>query len=234
MSADVSPNIIEDGLVLALDASDPKSYSGSGTTWTDRSGNGNNGTLVNGVGYNSVNRGVFVFDGSNDYILANNISLNSRFSSTAVSHFTWVYPTSPGQIIVELGQPTINTSWHNSNIEISSEGTFRFSTWHGSLANRVTAIRSFNSWYYVGFSYNGTVLTAYINGVSVGTANFNRVAPYNSGLQTHYALCANDSTSMGTFGNAGGQIANFNVYNRALSADEIAQNFNATRSRFGI
>ena len=57
-----SPKIVTDGLVLCLDAANPKSYPGSGTTWTDLSGNGNNGTLVNGASYNSVNNGVFVLD----------------------------------------------------------------------------------------------------------------------------------------------------------------------------
>jgi hypothetical protein len=59
-----NPRIITDGLVLALDAGNPKSYPGSGTAWTDLSGNGNTGTLVNGTGYNSGNGGSLVFDGS--------------------------------------------------------------------------------------------------------------------------------------------------------------------------
>ena len=60
--------IVTDGLVLNLDAGNPQSYPGSGTTWTDLSGNGNNGTLLNGVGYDSDNGGSLVFDGSNDYV----------------------------------------------------------------------------------------------------------------------------------------------------------------------
>jgi hypothetical protein len=59
--------IVQSGLVLNLDAGVSASYPGSGTNWTDLSGNGNNGTLVNGVGYNSANNGSFVFDGVNDY-----------------------------------------------------------------------------------------------------------------------------------------------------------------------
>lgn len=61
-----NPKIVTDGLVLCLDAANPKSYPGSGTVWSDLSGNGNNGTLVNGVGYNSNNGGYLTFDGSND------------------------------------------------------------------------------------------------------------------------------------------------------------------------
>jgi hypothetical protein len=54
--------------VLCLDAANPKSYSGSGTTWTDLSGNGNNGTLINGVAYTDTNKGIMTFDGVDDYI----------------------------------------------------------------------------------------------------------------------------------------------------------------------
>ena len=68
MALSHSPSIVTDGLVLCLDAGNPKSYPGSGTTWTDLSGNGNNGTLVNGVGYDSDNGGSLSFDGVNDYV----------------------------------------------------------------------------------------------------------------------------------------------------------------------
>jgi hypothetical protein len=63
MATFTGPNVVSQGLVLALDAGNSKSYPGSGTTWSDLSGNGNNGTLVNGVGYNSSNLGSLVFDG---------------------------------------------------------------------------------------------------------------------------------------------------------------------------
>ena len=58
---------VKDGLVLDLDAGNPLSYPGTGTTWTDLSGNNNNGTLINGVGYNSDNGGSLVFDGVDDH-----------------------------------------------------------------------------------------------------------------------------------------------------------------------
>ena len=73
MGVFAGPEIVEDGLVLALDAGNTKSYPGSGTTWTDLSGNGNNGSLVNGVGYNSGNLGSLSFDGVNDYVNFGNI-----------------------------------------------------------------------------------------------------------------------------------------------------------------
>ena len=235
MAVNYNPKIATSGLVLYLDAANTRSYPGSGLTWTDLSGNSNTGSLANGPVYSGTNNGFFTLDGTNDYILANNTSLNSKFSSTSVSHFTWVYPTGAGMIVSELGQTTINTGWHDGNIEISSGGAFSFSTWHGSLANKVvSSSQSFNNWYYVGFTYNGTTLTAYINGSSIGTTNFTRSAPYDNGQQTHYALFAIESTNMGTGGYGIGRVASFSVYNRSLSADEVAQNYNALRGRFGI
>jgi len=74
MGAAAGPDIVEDGLVLCLDAANPKSYPGSGNTWTDLRGNGNDGTLVNGVGYDSANNGSMVFDGVDDSIQSSNLA----------------------------------------------------------------------------------------------------------------------------------------------------------------
>jgi hypothetical protein len=228
-------DIVKDGLVLWLDANDKTSYPGTGTVWRDLSRGSNNGTLTNGPTFTGSNGGTIICDGTNDYILANQNSLNPYFSSTSVSHFIWVYPTSAGQIVVELGQTAINASWHDSNIEINSAGAFSFSTWHGGLGNRVVSSNlSFNNWYNVGFSYDGTTLTAYINGSSIGTTNFSRAAPYNNGFQYHYALFAIDSTNMGTSGYGGGRVGTFVVYNRAITSTEVLQNYNATKPRFGF
>jgi hypothetical protein len=84
-----SPSIITQNLVLCLDAANPKSYPTTGTTWTDLSGNGNNGTLVNGVGYNTANGGALVFDGADDYIT----SLFATTSGQAVTYAGWLYST---------------------------------------------------------------------------------------------------------------------------------------------
>ena len=88
MASHAGPNAVEDGLILALDAGNTKSYPGSGTTWTDLSGNGNNGTLVNGVGYNSDYGGSLSFDGTNDYI--DITSLAPLADTSAVTMEAWV------------------------------------------------------------------------------------------------------------------------------------------------
>jgi len=84
------PNISTSGLVLALDAANTKSYPGSGTTWTDMSGNNNNGTLTNGPTFNSANGGSIVFDGSNDFVTLGNQSVLG-FTNGIFSVEAWVY-----------------------------------------------------------------------------------------------------------------------------------------------
>jgi hypothetical protein len=72
MAFNYSPRIVTDGLVLYLDAANPRSYPGSGTTWSDLSRGGNNGVLTNGPTFNSANNGSIVFDGTNDFIQCSN------------------------------------------------------------------------------------------------------------------------------------------------------------------
>lgn len=90
------PTIITDGLVLYLDAANPKSYPTTGTTWSDLSGNENNGTLINGPTFNLSNNGSIVFDGVNDYGSLGN-SLGNGFSQITVN--AWINVASLGNNI---------------------------------------------------------------------------------------------------------------------------------------
>ena len=101
------PNIITDGLVLALDAANSRSYPGTGTTWSDLSGNGNSGTLTNGPTFNSGNGGSIVFDGVDDNISFSGNTFNySPGTSGEVSLEIWVYPTVHTLHILKVQQPT--------------------------------------------------------------------------------------------------------------------------------
>ena len=99
MAINYSPKIIRDGLVLCLDAANPKSYPGTGTAWTDLSGSGNNGTLVNGPVYSSANGGSIDFDGSNDYSsLSSNIipatgafTVFFTYALTGSGGYRWIF-----------------------------------------------------------------------------------------------------------------------------------------------
>jgi len=224
------PSIVTSGLTYLLDAGFIPSYPRTGATLNDLGSNGNSTSLVNGPTFNSSNDGSIVFDGVNEYGLTANLLNPTTFPNESV--FVWFYPTSAGQIVSELGQATIDTGWHDSNIEISSGGVISFATWSGSLTNKVVSTaKSFNTWYQLGFTYSGTTLTAYINGASIGTTTFTR----QTTTSLYFGLCAIDSiTNMGTAGYAGGRMGNFMFYNRGLSPTEVLQNYNATKNRFGL
>ena len=227
--------IVSSGLICHLKTAPP-----TGSTWTDDIGN-SNATLANSPTYSSGNGGYISLNGSNQYVMTST-SLNAQISgtspnkSTAQSIFIWCYPTEQGIIVSEIGQAIINTSWHDSNIEITSLGVICFSVWHGSLTNKVSSTaKSFNNWYHLGWTYSGTTLTAYINGASVGTATLTRSAPFNNGYNLHYALGAADSTKTDSDGSyCAMRVGSFQVYNRALTADEVTTNYNSNKSNYGL
>ena len=224
-------NIITSGLILFLDAGNPASYPGTGSTWTDLSIYGNSATLVNSPTFSTTSGGIINLNGSNQYTVSNNL-VSQLGASSSISEFIWVYPTARGQIVVELGSTTPNSGWHDSNIEINSSGAISMSIWQGSLTNKVTTSNlSFNTWYYVGFTYDGTTLTGYLNGTAVGTTTFSRQV---NGSNYYYAIGPADSTNMGTSAYLTGSVSIFQMYNRAIQASEVLQNFNAQRNRFGI
>lgn len=216
-----SPRTVTSGLVLALDAADTNSYPRTGTTWTDLSGNAYNGTLTNGPTFSNTNGGGIVFDGLDDYIeLGTNLSSNFSTNQITVCTFSRI------------------SSVVSKNTLISFNGQFNFFLpgnrltttyqlyWDAASGwkNGNTSTWSTNTWYYLCWTISSTTLTFYVNGVSDGTA----------ALLTSFAPAS--STRIG-FANAGeyatGTIANTSVYNRSLTATEVLQNYNATKSRFG-
>ena len=214
-----SPKIVTDGLVLCLDAANPRSYPGTGTTWTYLSGNGNNGTLVNGVGYTSDNKGSLVFDGVNDYI--NMGASNTWAIGTDGTIEQWVYPTdSKGN---DRLWSVINNS---SSLDAYLNGTGYNVYMHGATVGTTTPLIK-DAWNHLVASYIGGTVQLYINGIAgvmTGSPVFNIT---NTG--TLY---------IGRFISAGyeisGSISGTKLYNRGLSAEEVQQNFNATRGRYGI
>ena len=220
--------IVQSGLVLNLDAGVSSSYPGSGTAWTNLIGNGNTGTLTNGPTYSSANGGSISFDGTDDYG-----NFSSRILTnvvTEISCFMWIYPKSDGVVLAILGQSAINSSYHHSAIEVGSSGELRMSLWHNSLTNRINSTLSLNTWNNVGFTYAGTTLTGYLNSSNVGTTTFTWSKPSD----IYFGIMSFDGTNMGTSAYGDGNVSNIQVYNRALTAAEIQQNFIATRSRYSV
>jgi len=213
MSLGHSPSIVLPGLVLCLDAANTKSYPGSGTTWTDLSGNGNNGTLVNGVGYSGDNLGSLSFDGSNDYV---------QFSTVSVQ--TVCFWGRMDADIPNLAGLVCTSATGDGALRTSPAGTFRTSTDANDF-------------------HNGFVSSFMINGVSNlannGSGAF--VIPNGRTLQQDFYVGAignarNLSTISHTFiGRVyKGRVYAVHLYNRKLTNAELLQNYNALKGRYGL
>lgn len=214
MATNYSPKIVTDGLVLCLDAANPKSYPGTGTVWKDLSKNENNGTLVNGVGYNSGNLGSLVFDGVNDFV-------TSSFTFTAgqaVTILGWLYSTASTSAYRNF----VDTLSNRPMIWWNTSGQIEFDTGSGYTTPAVYR----NQWVYVGLvkPSGSTIASYYVNGVFASNGGVTYSVPASTptwfnrgGSQTWIGNCSNAS-----------------IYNRALTVQEIRQNFNSSRHRYGI
>jgi hypothetical protein len=233
MGASAGPDIVDTGLVLALDAADRNSYPGSGTAWTDLSGNGNNGTLTNGPTFNSANGGSIVFDGSNDYVtlgtpaLMNGVQvplticLWARANSFGEYNTLWgvYYSISGGQLysLFRVDSGTLRYFTSNSSGGIQFNGSFAPST---------------SVWNFYVVTVSGTLsspsVTIYLNSSSQ-TFSYSTLTS-SPNLSVDFKIGSNSNGSQLWNGN----ISNVMWYNRALTASEISQNFNALKGRYGI
>ena len=232
MGVSAGPDVIENGLVLALDASDINSYPGSGTTWTDLSGNGNNGTLVNmdGTNLNSANGGSLTFDGSNEYVSLSRI-IQDDFTISCWFKTTQSYQTSTqvqwyrgaGLVDAEVAGITndfgmslqagkVDFGVGNSDTTIQSTLTYNDDIWHCAVGTRNKTNGSINLYVDGSFITSGTGNTNSLTG-----ATTIRIGSIQTNIQ---------------FFN--GNIAQVSMYNRALTASEIQQNYIALKGRFGL
>ena len=216
------------GLVLQLDAGNSLSYPGSGTTWTDLSGNNNNGTLMNGVGYASSNGGILTFDGVDDYVNAGNAtSLDIKGSGTISM---WVDPIT---IRGGLFSRSDGGGWQNERLVLHFYGTggklglalANGTTFHQYTSNTIVPL---GQWIHLVVNYDGTNVKFYFNGVLDATVA-QGYTPEMTGIKTWIGKVEGLSPNLFT-----GSMGDVRIYNRALSADEISQIFNALRGRYGI
>ena len=208
---------------------DVASYT-SGNILTDLK-SGINTTLYNSPVYTSTAGRYLTFNGVNQYGITGNLA--SKFTSTKVSLLAWVYPTGNGVIIDELGVGNPSSPWHDAQIEITGGNTLRCGLWNNGMVQVSTSI-TLNRWHLVGFTYDGTTLRGYLNGVMFSSLVTARQAPYYYGYGLHYAIGLADTTNMGSglYGNF--RLGSFQVYSDALTADEMNRNYMSTAWRFGI
>jgi len=227
--------IVTNGLVLSLDAADKNSYPGSGTAWNDLSGNNNTGTLQTGTSYNATNNGNIAFNGTSGYVsTTTNLGANPY---PALTYSVWFRTTVAGQKIigVENNQTGTASTTYDRQIYIGSDGKLYYGVFD-SAARLITSTITVadNTWRNVTTVTTGAnSISMYINGVLNVTGTGNGYSSYTTSYIRlgSYLLTSWTNGSNGYFT---GNIANVQVYNRALSADEIAQNYNAQKSRFGL
>lgn len=216
-----SKNIVTDGLVLNLDASDKLSYSGSGSNCIDRSGNSNNGTFQDDTAFNSSNGGSFVFDGTDDYIL---ISDSDSLDVTNITMEAWV-KISSGQTnnfprVIDKTNAYYLYFPSGTNITVNLAGISQLD---------VTANLDSDTWYHIAGSYDGQIISIYKNSELIGTKDLGSNENIN---QTNYNLSIGDRITGGRCLN--GNIASVRIYESALTSAQILQNYNATKGRFGL
>jgi hypothetical protein len=227
MSVKGGPATVLSGLVLELDAGNIKSYQSGSTTWFDKSGFANNGTLINGVGYTSSFNGSLVFDGSNDYADTNYTPSTSSFTVNMVYRCTnflaWA-----GLWACEVWN---NNTGFLSYFETTSSLVFARSgnDGAGSALRAQTTSSTLN---YYTFTLSGrSTGSIYINGVLQAT----RTMATSSIIEKPILLSTRyNNNGIGITDTRASIIPLFQVYNRALTSDEIQQNYNATKTRFGL
>ena len=240
-SAVATPSIVLDGLKLYLDAGNATSYAGTGTVWTDISGNGNNGTLVNsgsGLSYDSANGGYLQFDGLNDYVVNTNLpSFNVGCIDIWIKSNSAINSASAFGCLIQLKYGTaVNSSWF---ITLGS-ATSLLSNEYITIANVSNDQRTgvvdggsllANTWYNLVFNWEANQYKIYINNSVKTTATF---AGGVSQLTTpnRYYIGAIDGEGYPVRSFFSGAVAGMKMYNRTLTSAELLQNYNAALSRF--
>tara|TARA_E500000318_G_scaffold102256_1_gene106425 strand:+ start:987 stop:1667 length:681 start_codon:yes stop_codon:yes gene_type:complete len=226
MSSHASPDIVTDGLVLCLDAADSKSYPGSGTTWTNRVEQGNNGTLVNGPTFDSSNGGSLSFDGTNQYF-----SLDSNVTVSPVG-FTVM-------MAIDVNDSQSSSNWdywfvqnpadsHKYEFGKYGVGGNQFQFKDNIHANSFVSVSLSAGFSIIHF---GTTSSSYSFISENGEAKVLSSSPggWTGGDDINF-----DEFFKGGSTYFGAKIANMLIYNKELSQKEILQNFKAAKSKFNL
>jgi hypothetical protein len=224
--------IVTDGLIFNLDAGFTPSYSRSGTTWGDISVSNTNATLTNGPTFNSGDGGNIVFDGSDDLVNCGNILnyTSQNFSFNVWFKITNMNPSGRSG----TGNYLFSKGFEGQNgyiCRISPQGAVRFGTSQsgaGQYSGTNSGFVTGNTWCNICITRNGSTVLAYFNGVDATGESDPHVNPASSSTNLNIGL--NNGTDWYMFG----ATAIFMSYNRALSATEALQNYNAQKSRFGL
>ena len=229
-----SPKIVTNGLILALDAANNKSYPGSGTAWRDLSGNGKNLTLTNSPTFSAANQGSIVFDGTNDYAVLNPVSVfNVYCISMWFKPTTIINSTSAFKPLIHFKSSTAKyISFGDTTSRVANE----YITIVQEPGDRRTAVNDGGSlsagvWYNVVFNYESSKYNVYINNTLKSTT-------IGSSLGDVPLITDPDFIYLNSYEGVSGYLDSSlsicTIYNRTLTASELLQNYNTTRIRFGL
>jgi len=226
MGIDIGPIEVTDGLVFQLDAGNTRSYGGSGLTTNGLVG-GIGGTLVNGVGFSSVNNGSFFFDGTNDYIDCGNI-LDSPTDLTVIVWHKYISEGLPKTFVAKLVSYLSGPGWAfyynggglNYLIQTNGSNYREYKTYNGfGLGWQHSAVSVVNQ----------VPVAFYMSGIG---KTFRSISPLGTPTSISNSVNLRIGRNEGNDLIHTGNIAQVQIYNRALSATEILQNYNATKGRY--
>ena len=231
--------VVDPSLKIWLDAAQPASYPGTGSTWFDLSGNGNNGTLINNPVYSTENGGTFLFNGNtnrtNNYVSLGTPNIKIGDTDFTIELMAKAVSFSNGNFIngnnygfMLWGGGPFNGGGFGIEMRAQSR-TFEYTIANGGAGNRLSyaplPVPNPNYFHLLLTQVRGGLATLYLNGVAVRTLNYPDITYTNL-----YQL----RIGFGNDGYFNGNIPVFKVYTRALSVSEVSQNFNAIRGRYGI
>jgi hypothetical protein len=223
LTGDNAVSVVTTGLQLYLDAGQAASYPGTGTAWTDLTVNGRNGTLTNGPTYSSADGGSIVFDGSNDFV-----QCSGSLTVTAATFVTWIRRNgNQGQYDGILFSRGTNVT--GMNLQVSNQIAYTWNDAVNTYSWQSGLIVPDATWCMIAISVTSTAATAYLCQASGITSATNTVS-HTSSVINDIKIAWDDAAAR----YFNGRIAIAQLYDTALSADQISQNFAADRARFGV
>jgi hypothetical protein len=217
MSISYNTSIVTSGLLFCVDAANPRSYPGSGTNWFQLSGSNNTGSIINGPTYNSANLGSLSFDGVDDYV---DFSANLGTMATYTIMF-WAKRDAENRMPV-AARTNGSFYWYGDNSWFYTHGGATGEYYY----SKPTSI-PLGTWGCYCVSYNGSNVSIYRQGVYQGQQATTGTADWSVGLTVGWWAFRGSYAWQGL-------ISNVMMYNTALTADQVTQNFNATRGRYGL
>jgi hypothetical protein len=227
------PRVVTNGLVYYLDAANTRSYSGSGITVNSLIG-GLGATFIGGSGFSSQNLGSFYFNGTTNYIISNAITQNNNAS--ALTWTAWVKRNLSNSLMTFIQYSGLS---NDIGLELWSYGVIYFEignggNTYGELSNNSTSWQNVTMVYDGSGADNSSRLKAFINGTQQNLTYGGTIPSTAGSGNTLYIGNTGPFSNSNSDLYSAGNLGSFQSYNRALTQQEILQNYNATKTRYGL